>query len=371
MGLSATFMKWLFVVACPVVLLVAGWIIVPNALDAWAWVSAKDDPLALTKLGLKTALTPARLRSELSSALEAGDLDLAAGIVALAEQQGMEIPTSLWELYSAVSRPAEVAKRGATDFYHGFAGGEASSGVGVAGVVAGDLAGFGDLRDLVREGTKIAQGEEPDQPILGLAVVGLAVTGATIASFGAVLPVRSGISTMRAAAKAGRLSKPLATSVGHMLQKAFDRKAMTAAAAAIARFDVAAARPAMRRAVRPVAFAELRDVAGKVVVIGRRAGGRGAQEALAVSHDAADLSRVARIARSRGISTRAVLKILGRGAFALTTAGLTLFGWTVAGLGYIWIALMLAVAVSRRAVCAVALAAARMVSSAAFALNHH
>ena len=70
----------------------------------------------------------------------------------------METPASLRERYAAATTPAELAKRGAHDFYQGVVDGEAASGAGLAGVVAGDLTGIGDVRDFVHEGKKICAG---------------------------------------------------------------------------------------------------------------------------------------------------------------------------------------------------------------------
>jgi hypothetical protein len=78
--------------------------------------------------------------------------------------------------------------------------GEGATGAGLAGVVASDLTGIGDVRDLIHQGQKMSRGEEPDQLVLGLAAVGLAVTGATILSVGAALPARAGVSTIKVAA---------------------------------------------------------------------------------------------------------------------------------------------------------------------------
>ena len=49
----------------------------------------------------------------------------------------------------------------------------------------------------------------------------------------------------------------------------------------------------------------------------------------------------------------------------LTTAGLTLFGWIVAGVGYAWFALTLVVALSSRTVHALGRLLARVLSSGA------
>jgi hypothetical protein len=350
-------------------LIAAGWFVAPRALDAWDWAAAKDDPAALTARGLEANFTPTRLESELEAALACDDLDLAASLMALAKQQGIQAPLSLREHYAAATTISEMAKRGAYDFYLGVIEGRATGGPALAGVVASDVTGVGDLRDMIHEARKISRGEEPDRLMLGLSAVGLAVTSATIASVGVLLPARAGISSMRAAAKAGRISKALAADVARLAHDAFDATAISGAAAAAARFDLAAARVEALGAVRRAALAPLRKMAEDVAIIGRNAGVRGAQEALSVAHNAAEVRLVARMAESRGAGARAALKILGRGAFALTTAGLAMFGWIAAGVGYAWLALALAVALARRAVHAGGSLAARMFSRSASRRN--
>jgi hypothetical protein len=337
-----------------------GGVTVPRAFDAFEWASAKEDPSALTELGLKAALTPDRFRSELDAALGVGDMGLAASLMVLAEQQKMEVPASMRERYASANSPAEQAKQGVRDFCKGVVAGEATGGAGLAGVLASDLSGIGDIRDLISEGEKISRGEEADHLVLGLSAIGLAVTGATIASFGAALPERAGITTMRVAAKTGRLSKPLAASVTHLVAEAIDSKAVTTAAKAAAGLDFRAARSAAQDAIRPIALARLRSVAEDMTIIGRRAGVRGAQEALALAQDGSELRRIARLSEARGASTYAILKILGRAAVALTTAGLTLFGWIMAGLGYVLFALTFAVSLASALARAVWRLAARL-----------
>ena len=134
--LPATTRTVLLVTAQVAVLVVGGWLVTPRTLDAWAWISAKNDPAALTELGLKATLTPARLQSELDAALRTDDVDLAASLMTLAEQQGLEAPAFLRERYAAVTTPAELAKRGAHDFYKGVVEGDATGGAGLMGVIA-------------------------------------------------------------------------------------------------------------------------------------------------------------------------------------------------------------------------------------------
>ncbi len=327
----------------------AGPQILPRAIDAWDWIAAADDPVQLTELGLKARLTPEALQDELQSALDADDIDLAESFVALADQQGLSIPDALRARLAAATGAAASARRGARDFYSGLIDGESATGAGLAGVIAGDLTGVGDVRDLVREGQKIVRGEEPDQLVLGLAAAGLVLTGATIASVGVALPARAGVSTLRVATKSGRLSKPLAGELTRLARDVVDPGALALAATAAGKFEVTAAKAALANAVRPASLARLRNVAEDVTTIGRRAGVRSAHEALAITTDTAEIRRIARLAETRGAGTRAVLKVLGRGAIALTSGAALLAGWVMAGVGYVWLALMFTLALVRRA----------------------
>lgn len=262
----------------------------------------------------------------------------------------MPVPAVLQERYQAATRNAATAKRGARDFFQGARDGEGASGAGLAGVIASDLTGIGDVRDLIYEGQKISRGEDPDNLVLGLAAVGLAVTGATIFSLGVAFPARAGVSTIKVAAKTGRLSKPLAANLGRLVGDAVDTKAVALAASAATRLDLVATRTAARAAVRPASLTRLRGVAEDVTLIGRQAGMRGAQEALAVSRSTAELRRVAVLAEKRGIGTRAVLKVLGRGAIVVTSSMMMLAGWVMAAIGYLWLALLVLLALLKRTV---------------------
>ena len=70
-------------------------------------------------------------------------------------------------------------------FARGLVTGEPENMVGLAGTALGDLFVFGDIRDAVREGTRYVSGQPADELVLGLSVVGLAITAGTYASVGA------------------------------------------------------------------------------------------------------------------------------------------------------------------------------------------
>ena len=64
--------------------------------------------------------------------------------------------------------------------------------VSLAGTALGDLFVFGDIRDALREGARLAQGQEADRLILGLACVGIAITAGTYAAWEPARPRASG-----------------------------------------------------------------------------------------------------------------------------------------------------------------------------------
>ncbi|HXY57502.1 MAG TPA: hypothetical protein VEH76_02880 [Methylocystis sp.] len=346
-------------------LVILGCFVIPGALDAWDWILAQDDPAALTELGLKAALTPARLKFELEQALDADDVDLAESLITLGDQRRLPVPPDLRARYASAATPLEQLKRDVRDSAKGLVEGTAASGAGFVGVVARDLSGVGDVADLWREKEKISRGEQPDRVAMGLAAVGLVTTGATFVSLGEALPLRAGVSVFREATKAGRLSKPLLAQVERLAREAIDAEKLTAALTALGRFDVEILRAAARDAVSLDKAAQLEILAKDATTIVRQAGLRGAEEALAVARDSSEVHKAARLAATRGGSARAVLKLLGRGAFVLTTTGLILFGWTLAGFIYAWLAAAVIGALACRVARAAAWLLARLFSSLA------
>ncbi len=288
----------------------------PAAFDGVRLAAARDDPVALADVGLDRTLTAARFAAGLDSALAAGDADLAESFVTLGRARGLSATTEqLGRVETLRSKARETALQ---DLAEGFLHGRRDTGAAVAGALAGDLTGYGDVRDLAAEAEKVRRGEKPDQLVVGLATAGLALSAVTWSSVGALLPIRSGLTLVKGAQKAGRLSAPLAKSFAAM---AVDRDALAAGLSAAARLDLSAARAAATRVMRPSALSGFRALGADAATIYRRAGARGVTDVLAVAEDGVEVRRAARLATARGGATRAILATLGRGA--LVFAGLT------------------------------------------------
>ena len=304
-------------------------------------IAALDDSVARADLQLSRELTPARASRELAQALDAHDEDLAASLIELADERSVAVPVELrgrFDELRADRSPLRIAR----DFKAGFVDGETGSGGAMSGALVADLSGFGDLRELTREGAKWMSGAEPDALIVGLSAAGLAVSAVTWTSLGAALPARGGLSIVKALQKTGRLSKPLAVELSRVAHGALDSGALKASAAAVARFDLAAAREATGSVIRPKALAGFRQLGSDVSVVYQRAGARGAQDVLATAGTRAEVRTAAEIAAAKGSKTRAVLKVLGRGVLLAGSLSLTILGWLFAAVGYLFAAASLA-----------------------------
>ena len=181
-------------------------------------------------------------------------------------------------------------------FVRGLWTGEPTDLASLAGTAFGDLFVFGDIRDAAREGTHYLTGQKYDPWILGLAGVGIAITAATYATLGVGAPERVGLSVIKAARRTGRLNPVLAVR-------------------------------AAREAVKVEGAGGLVELAENTGRVESKAGTQAALDGLAVAEEPQDMSRLARLSAAKGGKTRAIVKLLGRGAIVLAASALDLSMW--------------------------------------------
>jgi hypothetical protein len=198
--------------------------------------------------------------------------------------------------------------------------------------VTGDLFVFGDIRDVVREGRRLASGEAPDRLVLGLAAAGIAVTAATYVSLGGAVPVRTGLTLVKDARKAGRLGAGLSIWAEQSARDIVDGAGLEQAVTSASVLRPSATVDAVRAAFRADKASEMLRVVKDVGRVGDRAGMRGALDALRIAEGPKDVARAARLAESKGSQTRAILKLLGRGALLLAAGAFNLSLWVFGAL---------------------------------------
>jgi ATP-dependent protease HslVU (ClpYQ) peptidase subunit len=306
----------------------------PHARDAGAVVLAQDDPAALADVQVASALQKNRslVAEQIDAALAAGDADLAGSFVALAAEKNIPLADEqsrrVADAVAEQNSSSHFAKRFATGLFTGTADDAAS----LSGTVAGDLFVFGDIRDVVREGKHLAMGENTDRLVLGLAAAGLAVTAATYASAGGAVPVRAGLTLVKDARKVGRLGEGLAEWAGRSAREVVDAPVLQRAVASSSVLRPGEAATAIKAAFRAEKAGGLVRLAKDVGRVTEKAGTRGALDTLKIAEGPKDVTRAARLAAAKGGQTRAILKILGRGALLLAAGTFNLTLWLFSAL---------------------------------------
>jgi len=285
--------------------------VVPRAGDA---LDALDDPSRVADHAMGDKFDATVVQREIEGALAANDADLAQSFADLAADRHVALDPSLVEKVKAATAEAATTRHKAQSFARGFITGEPDDMAALAGTTIGDLFVFGDIRDALREGTRLAMGQKADELVLGLASAGIAITAASYVTFGAAAPARAGLTLMKVARKTGSLGNELAGSLGRMVRQAgFSEPAVAARVG--------------RDAVKVERAGGLLNFARDVGRVEKAAGGRAAFDGLKIAKEPGDMTRVAKLAEKEGSRTRAILKIAGRGAIMLVALAFDASVW--------------------------------------------
>jgi hypothetical protein len=306
----------------------------PHARDAGAILAAQDDPVELSDVQLDTALqnNQSVIAEDIETALAANDGDLANSFVELAREKNIPVADELSRRVSEAVREENSSSHFAKRFATGLVTGNADDVASLSGTVAGDLFVFGDIRDVVREGKHLAMGEDTDRLVLGLATAGLAVTAATYVSVGGVAPLRAGLTLVKDARKVGRLGEGLTQWAGRSAREMVDAPMLQNAVASGSVMRPGQTMSAIRAAFRAEKAGALVRLAKDVGRVSEKAGTRGALDTLRIAEGPKDVARAARLAESKGGQTRAILKMLGRGALLLAAGAFNLSLWVFGAL---------------------------------------
>lgn len=306
--------------------------VVPRGLAAQHLISIEDDPVEIAQRALDEKFNAEVAQREIEAALAAKDADLAKSFVDLAQARQLALNPTLTEKVDVAVAEENSTRHAMQSFAMGLVTGEPNDVSGLAGTALGDLFVFGDIRDAVREGSRLATGEKADELVLGLAAVGLAITAGTYASGGAAAPARIGLSLAKAARKTGRLGGELAAYIGRSLRGVVDWGALKKAIGGASVTEPAVALRAAREAVKVEKAGGLVHLARDVGRVQAKAGTQAALDSLKIAETPREMARVAKLAEKQGSKTRAILKTVGRGAIALSFAALDLGAWILSAL---------------------------------------
>lgn len=185
------------------------------------WQAGKTDA-EIVREAVREAATPAALSARIEDAVTRADAADAAMYLAIADDAGFAVAPGLRARAQAVIEGDQSFWAQAGDFFDGFIRGSSDSLPGFFGAVASDFTVVGDVRDIGLEGGKMVAGEPYSEFILGLSVVGLAATTATVATGGGGAIVKAGVSFLKFAKRAGHLTAEFAARLTRLSSDAVD-----------------------------------------------------------------------------------------------------------------------------------------------------
>jgi hypothetical protein len=151
-------------------------------------------------------------------------------------------------------------------------------------------------------------------------------------SVGGAAPVRAGLTLVKDARKVGRLGEGLTVWAGRSVRDVVDAPALQQAVLSGSVMRPGKTATAIKAAFRAEKVGALVRLAKDVGRVGEKAGTRGALDTLRIAEGPKDVSRAARLAEAKGGQTRAILKLLGRGALLLAAGAFDLTLWVFGAL---------------------------------------
>lgn len=277
---------------------------------------------------------PERYATEITAALDAGDAVLARSLAALATSRDIAIPPELTERIANLPAVDIGATLGAG--WNCVVNGDFDSEAGFACVVATDMTGVGDVRDLVGEGGKFVAGQPLDYFTLGIATVGLGLSVATYSSLGSALPVRIGASFVKAMHRVGKLPPRLTAQIVRALERGIDRPALEEAITLATSMRLGELGRPLSRIFNPRSVGLVSNLADDFGTIGKAGGVRAMKLSVEAVDSAGDARRLARVADTYGDRFVGVMKLVGRGALRLGHLLFTIAGWLVGAVLWLW-----------------------------------
>ncbi|MCE9651283.1 MAG: hypothetical protein K8R18_16810 [Parvibaculum sp.] len=291
------------------------------------------EPFVRAELAQKTSGTD--LSRRIDKALDDGAYDDAVMYADIADYADMPIESgTAARLQNEKSLGRRVA-RNTGSFFEGFITGEGNDTASFVGVVTSDLTVVGDVRDIGSEGTKLVKGEEYSQLVLGLSVVGLAATTATIATGGSALPARIGVSLLKVAKKAGTITAGFARDVTRLLNEAVNFEKLKGTLKSVDLADTSATRHAIADYANGVSMAKITPALNDIAALEKSVGPAESVRLLKYVDSGEDLARVTKMSGKLGTKTRGVIEITGKTSLRAfkTVANLVLWalgwGWAI------------------------------------------
>ncbi len=175
---------------------------------------------------LYSQASPEQLSALVGSAINEDRLEDAKTYLAVGKQYQYPLHYDYYYQYiNERDTQLRKIKKNISHFSTGFMTGKGSDASGITGAMTSDFTVIGDVRDLYQQYQIHSKGDNVNRLIVGLAGVGIGLTAATYGSAGTASVAKVGTSTLKIAAKTGRLTKKFSAELVRVSGKIFDWRA--------------------------------------------------------------------------------------------------------------------------------------------------
>lgn len=281
---------------------------------------------------LRAVSSPALINQKMLIAIEHDDIDEADMYLEVAKFMSYEIPPETMAKLDDAHALSATVVRNTWAFGEGFVTGQGDTNAGLAGAVSSDLTVVGDVRDIAAEGTKMLAGEEYSELILGLSVVGIGVTAATIATGGGGIVAKAGISLVKAAKRANRLTKEFAGTLTRLTTEAVNMPLLRDTLRATDLRDLKRTEEVFTAYGRNVRTAKLVPVMGRFAEINNAVGPAETIKLMRFVKTSEHLDDVAGMTKRFGIKSRGIIELTGKASLRAFKTSFKLIEWAAEGL---------------------------------------
>jgi len=297
---------------------------------AFAWISDWGFSIPLekaVKADLITNATPARVNGLILSALERDDIEEADMYVEIAKFLDYQLPESTIARINEAHELSATVVRNTYQFGEGFVTGTGESTAGLAGAVTSDLTVIGDLRDIALEGGRMLAGQEYSELILGLSVVGVGVTAATIATGGGGIVAKAGISLVKAARRTGRLTSEFATTLTRLTTDAVNMPLLRRTMSGVDLTDLTRTQRVISDYGRNVRASRLLPVLSRMGEISNRVGPAETVRLMKFVKTGENLDDVSDMTKRFGLRSRGIMELTGKIALRSFKTSFRMMEW--------------------------------------------
>jgi len=253
------------------------------------------------------------LDKKIEEAIKSKNFDDVEVYSKLANRFNVELNSTTKDLIAKENTASKKLLRGFKSFTNGFLSGNAKDGVGVAGSITSDFTLYGDFRDIYKEGNKYLNNKPYDKYILGLSMIGVGLSGATLVSLGSASGVKVATSTLKLAKKEKMLTKGFSKVLGEKLSKTVNFKALKEmkfnSISAIKKDSKIIKNSINIKPIKPI-FKNINQLYKNTSLVD-------SIHLLKYVDNAKDLKAIAKLSKRYKSATRGVFKVIGKSAIRL------------------------------------------------------